>query len=537
MNNTSLSKKLVFGFAIPLIAIIGLVTTIYLLCGTVHEKNIQSSITFEMAVTAEKMKLDVVQVQQWLTDISATRGLDGLNDGFDEAAKSREAFLADVEKFTAYYEGQNDQKHLAELETLTRNFEAYYAAGKTMAKAYVESGPESGNKLMANFDEAAGALNDMLDPFVERNINEGSDLLASIKSLLNKLLSVIVIAGFFVTAATTIFAIFIIRSITKPINTIIDGLSAGSDEVASAAGQVSSTSQSLAGGASEQAASLEETSASLEEMASTIKQNADNSQQADVLMKETSEIVSSANHAMTELTSSMEEISTASEETSKIIKTIDEIAFQTNLLALNAAVEAARAGEAGAGFAVVADEVRNLAMRAAEAAKETAELIEVTVKRVAGGSELVTKTSDAFGSVAEGTAKITTLVDEINSASGEQAKGIDQLNSAVAQIDSVTQQNAANAEEAASSSEELNGMAEQMKEHVYSLINLIKGNTSEKTVHVSSAREFNEEPSRKPLHKKIGNKVKKTGKALAAKPENIIPLNDELDTEGQFVNF
>jgi len=165
-------------------------------------------------------------------------------------------------------------------------------------------------------------------------------------------------------------AFFITRSVTGTIGRVVEGLTEGADQVASASAQVSSASQELAEGASEQAASIEETSSSLEEMASMTKQNAANANQANALMNKTRQVVEQANGSMTHLIASMDEISKASEATSKIIRTIDEIAFQTNLLALNAAVEAARAGEAGAGFAVVADEVRNLAMRAAEAAKK-----------------------------------------------------------------------------------------------------------------------------------------------------------------------
>jgi len=210
-----------------------------------------------------------------------------------------------------------------------------------------------------------------------------------------------------VVSAALIFGIawFIARSISKPINSITLGMSEGADQVASASSQVSSSSQSMAEGASQQAASIEESSSSMEEMASMTKKNAENAGTADGLMKEANHVVATANESMGKLTQSMEDISKASDETSKIIKTIDEIAFQTNLLALNAAVEAARAGEAGAGFAVVADEVRNLAMRAAEAAKNTAELIEGTVKKVNDGSSLVSTTNEAFGQVAQSSAK------------------------------------------------------------------------------------------------------------------------------------
>ncbi|MDO9111504.1 MAG: methyl-accepting chemotaxis protein, partial [Desulfatirhabdiaceae bacterium] len=149
--------------------------------------------------------------------------------------------------------------------------------------------------------------------------------------------------------------------------------------------------------------------------------------------------------------------------------------FQTNLLALNAAVEAARAGEAGAGFAVVADEVRNLAMRAADAAKNTASLIEGTVKKVSDGSMLVRTTSDAFSEVAQNAAKVGELVGEIAAASNEQAQGIEQVNIAVTEMDKVTQQNAANAEESASASEELNAQAEELKSFVNELFAFVSG--------------------------------------------------------------
>ena len=345
---------------------------------------------------------------------------------------------------------------------------------------------------------------------------------------------IMVILGICVLVAIGL-AFVIVRGITKPINRIIEGLNQGAGQVASASSQVSSASQSLAEGSSEQAASIEETSSSLEEMSSMTKQNADNAGQADNFMKETSHVVSDAESSMTELITSMKEISIASDETHKVVKTIDEIAFQTNLLALNAAVEAARAGEAGAGFAVVAEEVRNLALRSAEAAKNTAELIDGTVKKIKGGSELVARTNGAFSKVAESSAKVGELIAEVTAASNEQAQGIEQTNTAVAEMDKVTQQNAANAEESASASEELSAQAEQMMEIVRELSAMVGGSgtgTVSRQQILSREHKIKSPKALPAFAKKAGvpavRKIKpQISQGGEVRPDQVIPLDEE----------
>jgi len=266
---------------------------------------------------------------------------------------------------------------------------------------------------------------------------------------------------------------FTVSGTNRVLNRCVTELVEGAGQIASAAAQVASSSQSLAQGSSEQAASLEETSASTEEITSMTRKNAENSKSAADLMGTVDREVQAGNLTLQQMVGSMHEINASSDKISKIIKVIDEIAFQTNILALNAAVEAARAGEAGMGFAVVADEVRNLAQRSAQAAKDTATLIEESIARSHTGSEKLQKVADVIKAITESAAQVKTLVDEVNMGSQEQARGIDQIAKAVAQMDQVTQGTAASAEESASASEELSAQAQALNHIVGELETLV----------------------------------------------------------------
>ena len=277
-----------------------------------------------------------------------------------------------------------------------------------------------------------------------------------------------------------VVAWLIIRGITRPILKIAKQLAVESAQTHAAALQVSSASQSMADGASRQAASLEESSASLHEMASMTSRNSESAQSAKGLAAEARTTADAGTRDMTAMREAMTAIKSSSSEISKIIKTIDEIAFQTNILALNAAVEAARAGEAGAGFAVVAEEVRSLAQRSAQAAKETAAKIEDASSKSEQGASISAQVAGSLDKIVERIRQLDEMVGGIAQASTEQSEGIGQLNQAVAGMDKITQSNAALAQQSASSAEEMKAQSAQVKTAVNDLLRMVQGFADDK---------------------------------------------------------
>jgi len=415
------------------------------------------------------------------------------------------------------------QENLLEVEnmrTAANNFknamEAILASNRSMETISNERETLAGEMLQLAGETSTSGMEDA--------INVSDENVSSLSNASSAIL-IIVIIGILIGVLA---AYLIIKSITKPINRISSTLREGADQVAAASEQLSSASQQLAEGSSEQASSLEETSSTLEESASMIRQNSENTKQAALLSKQAKDAATAGNAEMEEMIDSMTELKKSSDEISKIIKVIDDIAFQTNILALNAAVEAARAGDAGMGFAVVAEEVRNLAQRSAQAAKDTASIIENNISLAQKGINVTERVNESLTEINNQSQKVNELMDEVVAASEEQTEGISQINTAVSQMDEVVQENAAAAEESASASEELSAQAKNMKNSVALLISLVEGASNVvKNNIVQQNEQYLSEKQNKDSRSPQKNHNYTEKDTVEVSPEDVIPLEDD----------
>jgi len=412
---------------------------------------------------------------------------------------------ASLEEFRATIRSEENRRKYDEMKRNLEEFEAVQE--EIISLALAGRNAEAAALMEARGADLASAANDMImelfDARTENGLKNSEALTQSTATTMTVMIVVVVV----LTALSLLFGIVVSRMISRPVNKLVaaagriaDGdlnvhididsrdeigqladvfrkmsdnlneimgnIQTASDQVAAGARQISALSVSMSQGATEQASSIEQLTASIEEISSQTQQNADSSNRANELAEAAKRNALSGNAQMKEMLTAMDEINMASQNISKIIKVIDEIAFQTNILALNAAVEAARAGQHGKGFAVVAEEVRNLAARSANAAKETTELIEGSIRKADAGTKIAQETASALQQIVDDVSKVAALVESIATASNEQAIGINQINQGIMQVSQVVQQTSANLEEGAATSEELSAQANLLNEQV-----------------------------------------------------------------------
>ena len=491
MKNMSVGKKLVIGFLAVIVvslcgslfAITGLITIaddVQMLVDNANQLTRMQSLRFgvyHILLRAEQLQNPSTGAEEYEQIVKVT-----MNDIRAEALQA----LTDYETLfnsDAYIKQAIETKYLKAVHAAIEGFDEMVVKIRDYAIA-VQGRPDSptlnaGKFYELGMDKGRDAIIEAVETLKDLLDDENTSAAISATGSISAGIATSIAAGIVVCILGLAIGITLSNSISNVIQSISKTILTNAEYVTSSSKELAAGSQALAAGSSEQAASVEEISASLEEISSMVKRNADNATQANKLTKTAGQAVDATSKSMQQSLAASEAIAQASNETSKIIKTIDEIAFQTNLLSLNAAVEAARAGEAGAGFAVVADEVRGLSMRSAEASKRTAELIEQTILKVREGIGIFNETGKSIDAVVSQTHKIQQLVEEIAAASDEQSKGIEQINRGVSEMEKVIQQNAANSEESAASTEELHGQATEMTDCAHKLEEYVFGSRAE----------------------------------------------------------
>ena len=487
----SLSLKLIAGFGAA--ALITLIVGIFGFYGLNTSNNLFRLLATEdiPAITgllrAEKNQEGVKVAIRTLTSPMLT------DEDFNRQLSNIERLRKDITTFFAEYdelpktekEEELYQKFKKSYEVLVRENDAYLTQVKSMrnsgtpAEEYVRiaSGMAISGQARTAFDTVSADLA-ALSAYEEQYYGQERPQSAMQEgSMLIIIIACVAVLGVLIALFV---GLFLSRSITKPIVRIIDTLASGSAQIANASHELASGSQQIASGAAEQAAGIEEITSSMEELSSIVSHNVDNTKVSTDLSLKAVEAATTGTTQMGKMVSSMEEIGKATDEIKVVIDVIDDIAFQTNMLALNAAVEAARAGEAGLGFAVVADEVKNLANRSAESAKDTAQIIKLTLQKTAEGEKIAKDLESLFKEIFAGANKSSEMTKEVETAGKQQEEGITQINDAIMQLDQIVQQNAAASEETASSAEELQSQVDVTNEVIQRLSELILGDKGSK---------------------------------------------------------
>jgi methyl-accepting chemotaxis protein len=472
----ALSQRLMLLSGIPLAGLLALIAATFLTTNRVTRSiETASRETAPLADLARKMQLEVRQIQDSFTDLSATRIKSEKEEKFAEADEARRFILEALSRFDEVASRNGDRSQRQRIQEIANSVDPFVNTGKAMSLAFLSDGTDRGNRLMEDFDAASDRIRSSMNPFVEDYVSRLQGSLKDLESQQRNFNSFVLIAGLLLVAVTLAATAYLIRSVMANLDRLSRVLSESSQRSLEFVNQIAGNSVRLAEAASEQAASVEQTSASISEISAMIKVTASNANKATSLSSDARRGAELGSEAMTEMRAAMADIDSCGAQVANIVKNIDEIAFQTNILALNAAVEAARAGEAGAGFAVVAEEVRSLAQRSAAAAKETAAKIEASIVSSRMGSDCTLRVGEALVQITEKVAATDALVADIATAAGEQALGIEQINLTIEQMEQVTAGNASNAETSAEAARQLGAQARTLNQLVGNLRDLIGG--------------------------------------------------------------
>jgi methyl-accepting chemotaxis protein len=493
----TVSKKLFLGFGVISLGIIGIVIVAFLNSLSINTRALQSKgESLHFAILAKDMQLQVIQVQQWLTDISATRGLPGFDDGFKEAEINARLFIDGAAEFKKKFGDENNRSETEKIELLITSFNEYYDIGKGMAKEYISKGPEAGNVYMGTFDRIAIKLHEHVDILVKSQTAELENNMLKISNTSQNLLYTMIIVGLILVSIAVFTGAMVTRSIIKPLNIVLNSIGLvgkgdlttktriesndefgkigksidmtidnlhsvmteimeGTDTVASSATELSATSTQIA-------ASAEEMTAQSATVATATEQATTNVSSISSAAEEMSGSANAVAIAIEEMNSSLNEVSSncqkelkivteataharsskeimrmlnvSAKDIGKVIGVINDIADQTNLLALNATIEAASAGEAGNGFAVVASEVKVLSKQTTQATLEIAKQIENMQNNTVAAVEAIELITKIIEEVNTISQTIVSAIEEQSATVNEIAKNVSHVNTGAQEV-------------------------------------------------------------------------------------------------------